>query len=182
MTVKNPNFLQPNGFIVTIRRLPNVSYFCNSVTLPGMSANNPEQVNPFSRLPNPADKLDFDNLTLTFGVDEDLKNWSELMRWLVGFGFPKDFADFKFGVLDDTGEMPGSNNNFFSDIAVTVLSSHKNPVATFVYHNCIPQSVSGIDLTVLDSDITPIQCTATFDFSHFSILKPGSTQTLDNLE
>lgn len=179
MSVSNPNILQSNGFLVTIKRLPNVSYWAQSVTLPGMSVQNPEQVNPFSRLPTVGDRIDFEPLTISFTVDEDLKNWSEVMRWFVGFGFPSNFAEFKFGVLDDAGTQPGSDKNFYSDISVTVLSSHKNPIATFVYYNCVPTSVSGIDLTATDTSIDPIVATITLDFSHFSILKPGSTDLID---
>lgn len=181
MTVKNPNLLIPNGFLVTVNRLPNVSYWCNGVSLPGMSTTNPRLPNPFSRLPNPGDNIDFDNLQITFSVDEDLLNWSELMRWMVGFGFPSDFGQFKFGLLDETGDAPGSQNNFYSDISVTVLSSHKNPIATFVYYNCVPTNVSAIEMSVQDSDVQPIACTASFDFSHFSILKPSSTELVDML-
>lgn len=182
MQPKNPNTLQPNGFFATINRLPNISYWCNSVTLPGISASNPDQSNPFSRLPVPGDRADFDQLTLVFNVDEDLKNWTEVMRWFVGFTFPRDFADFTFGILDDSGDFPGSDKNFYSDISVTVLSSHKNPIATFIFYNCVPTTLSGIDLTVATQDVSPISATVTFDFSHFDILKPASTDQVSSLE
>ena len=179
MSVTNPNMLQSNGFLVSINRLPNISYWAQSVTLPGMSVTNPEQNNPFSRMPIVGDRVDFEPLVINFTVDEDLKNWSEIMRWFVGFGFPSSFDDFKFGVLDEAGTIPGSDKNFYSDISVTILSSHKNPIATFVYYNCVPASVTGIDMSVMDSSIEPIQCSASFEFSHFSILKPSTTDPID---
>lgn len=181
MSVENPNILQSNGFLVSINRLPNVSYWSQSVTLPGMSVQNPEQVNPFSRLPTVGDRVDFDPLSISFSVDEDLKNWAEIMKWFVGFGFPANFDEFKFGVLDEVGSQPGSDKNFYSDISITILSSHKNPIATFVFYDCVPTSVSGIDLTVTDTSLSPIVATVTFDFSHFSILKPSTTETIDTL-
>jgi hypothetical protein len=172
--ITNQNFLNPTGFLVTINRLPNVSFWCNAVTLPGISVANPQQANPFSKLPVPGDFADIDSLSIEFAVDEDMKNWLEIMRWFIGLTFPEDYAQFSFGILDPTGDVPGTLNNLYSEISVTVLSSHKNPIATFIYHDCIPQTISGIDMSVVTQDIETVPCTATFDFSHFTVVKPGT--------
>ena len=179
MSEISQNYLQSNGFYVTINRLPTTSYWCSGVNLPGINANNPSQSNPFVRLPVPADTADFQQLTIEFNVDSNMQNWTEVMRWMIAFTFPKDFAQFNFGILDNNTLLPGSGSNFYSDISVTVLSNKKNPIAEFVYYNCVPTSLSGLDMSVDSSDANPIRATATFDFSHFDVIKPATTNDLN---
>ena len=46
-------------------------------------------------IPIPGDKLDYDNLNITFLVDENLENYREIHGWLTGLGFPKDHSQFR---------------------------------------------------------------------------------------
>jgi hypothetical protein len=71
----NPNFLQPNKFILTFARLPNVQYFCQSLSVPGISMSEAQQSNPFIDLYVPGEKATYDLLNLTFLIDEELKAW-----------------------------------------------------------------------------------------------------------
>ena len=43
-------------------------------------------------------RITYDDLTITFIVDENLENYIEMHTWLTGIGFPKDrkqFRDFR---------------------------------------------------------------------------------------
>ena len=88
----NLNYLSPLGFRFMVKKLPNVNYFCQVVTLPNISMNVIESTTPFSTIPRVGDKLIYDPLTIRFRVDEDLKNYLEIHNWLVGLGHPQSFT------------------------------------------------------------------------------------------
>ena len=69
------------------------------------------------------DKLTFDNLIVSFIVDESLENYLQLHNWLRGIGFPKtrqEFSDFrgeesvtpiaKQGISNDIGDVKPSTS------------------------------------------------------------------------
>nr|HRC95258.1 hypothetical protein [Coprothermobacter proteolyticus] len=106
---ENTNYLNPQGFIVLIKRLPHVSFFCNTVNIPGISLSNPNQSNPFTRMPIPGDQAAFDDLTIQFHIDEGMKNWIEVAKWMISTSFPEDHEQFKFAVDDPEGSSVGSD-------------------------------------------------------------------------
>ena len=52
------------------------------------------------------DDLTFDNLEITFLVDEKLENYRELHQWLVGIGFPKSRTQFSSFRKDESSTFP----------------------------------------------------------------------------
>ena len=53
----NLNYLNPVAFETNILRIPNVSYFCQRITVPGLSMNNVLQPNPFAPIPVEGDHI-----------------------------------------------------------------------------------------------------------------------------
>lgn len=174
--ISNINYLNPTGFLVQIEKLPEVSFFCNGVELPGVSTSNAELPNPFGHIHQPGDMMDHGQLSLTFTVDEELSNWLSLYEWFVGITFPETHSQYQ-ALLTGPGRAPGKFDNIYSNISIIILSSHKNRIAEFTFHDCIPSSVSGITLNSLDSDVGPITATVTFDYSFFNVAKVGDGVT-----
>src|SRR4051812_15476237 len=112
---QNINFLATHRFRVVLNRAPNVTYFVQEANLPGINMGNATQPTPFVDLPVPGDKLKFEDFTITFPVDEDMRNYKEIASWLVGLGFPKQYGQFK--ELYDSFEGPRS------DISLMILDS-----------------------------------------------------------
>ena len=53
---------------------------------------------PLKDIPLLGDKLTYEDLTITFIVDENLENYIEMHTWLTAIGFPKDrkqFSEFR---------------------------------------------------------------------------------------
>ena len=67
----NPNPLIGSRFILSFGRVPNVQYFCQSVSVPGISLSEAVIVNPFVDIYSPGEKAIYDLLNVTFMVDED---------------------------------------------------------------------------------------------------------------
>ena len=73
----NLNYLSPLGFKFTLRRSPTVNYFCQSVDIPAISMTPVNTPTPVGILVRPGDKIVYEPLTLSFRVDEDMKNYIE---------------------------------------------------------------------------------------------------------
>ena len=77
------NPLQPTSFRFSLNKTPEAVYFCQSANLPGLSKAAVTQSNVFSDIKQPGDRIEFDDLTITFIVNEDLGNWIELKNWIT---------------------------------------------------------------------------------------------------
>ena len=156
-----PNFFSPLEFRVTIKRLPNVEFFTQRSMIPSISTNpivQPTRFNPVYRTP---DTVNFSNLDLTFIVDEDLNNYTEIFDWMISSAFPENHNQFK--------QISDSEEGLLSDISVIIMNSKKNSNIEVSYKNCFPISLSDIQLNTTDQDVTYPEVTATFQYDTFSI-------------
>ena len=79
----NLNYLSQLGFRFAIKKLPNVNYFCQSVSLPSISIGAAEFNTPFGVVPRPGDKIAYSTLPIRFKVDEDFRNYIEIHDWMI---------------------------------------------------------------------------------------------------
>ena len=91
----NPNPLQPNKFLLTFGRVPNMQYFCQNVTVPGLSLSEAVITNPFVDIYSPGEKAIYDLLNVTFIIDEELKGWLEIHDWIRAMTFPVEFKEYR---------------------------------------------------------------------------------------
>ena len=77
------NQLNVVSFQTNFTRLPNVNFFCQKVNIPSVSIGLAQQTTPFSDSPVEGDKLVFEQMTMTFYVNEDLSNYMEIYNWLI---------------------------------------------------------------------------------------------------
>ena len=164
----NPNFLQPNKFQLNFSRLPNMQYFCQSVTLPGISMSEVPQNTPFLDVYLPGEKAIYDLLNITFMVDEMLTSWKEVHDWIRAMTFPVDFSEYR--------NLPNLNPNRiptlkpqYSDATITVLSSSNNPIYKFIFYDVFPTTLSTIILSSTDGPDSIPTSDATFRYSYYDI-------------
>lgn len=172
----NLNYLSPLGFRFQLKRLPNVNYFCQSVTLPALTMNPIEQqTTPFAVIPRPGDRLLYDPFTIRFRVDEDLRNYLEIEDWLVGMTHPVDFDQTKDFAEENPAPFFASKGgqvsaaNFVSDASLTVLTSHKNPHINIFFQDAFPISLTELTFDVTQPDLEYLEATVTFRYRKFSI-------------
>jgi hypothetical protein len=161
----NQNFLSPIGFRFGIRKLPLVNWFLQSVSIPGITMNEAIQPTPFIDAYQPGEKLTYDPLTITFKVDEDMKNWSELQEWLVGIGNPRSFQEYKANLDKHGGEA------IVSDGTLMIMNSNMNANFEIIFHDMFPTTISELALATTDSDITYVTATATFRYLNYEFRK-----------
>ena len=90
----NLNQLNVVSFETNFLRIPGINYFCQRVNVPGISLANTIQSTPFANIPIEGDMLEFEDLTISFIVDEDMQNYLELYNWLHSLGFPDRYAQY----------------------------------------------------------------------------------------
>ena len=127
----NPNMLQPNKFTLNLSRAPNLQYFCQTVTLPGLSTSEIPVQNPFVELYAPGEKAIYDTLNVTFLVDAEMTAWLEIHDWLRAMTFPTDYEEYRnLGQLNKFTTALNSKSPQYTDGAVTILSAANKPTSS----------------------------------------------------
>ena len=166
----NPNMLHPNKFTLNFARLPNVQYFCQGVSVPGISLSEVVQTNPFVDLYSPGEKAIYDLMNVTFYVDEEFTAWKEVHDWIRAMTFPVEFEEYrKLGRLSKNISNPKTPQ--FSDATLTLHSSSNKPLYRFKLKDCFPTTLSTFVVSATDSPDTIITADATFRFAYFDIEK-----------
>lgn len=161
----NPSFLSPLGFRMQIKRTPSVNYFVQSVEMPSVSIGEVNVDTPFTRIPFPGTRLTYGNLQVTFKVDENMVNYTEIYNWLTGLGFPDNFGQYK----TLTEATPASGEGLFSDIQLIVLSSAMQPVKEINFIDCFPVDLSSISFDSTSVDVNYLTATVSFANRRFTI-------------
>ena len=168
----NPNFLQPNKFQLNFARSPNVQYFCQSLSVPGISMSEVPQMTPFVDIYVPGEKAIYDLLNITFLVDEELKSWVEIHDWIRAMTFPKEFAEYgKLDRLNKYTTHMQTKTPQYSDATVTLLSSSNTPYYKFKFYGVFPTTLSTFVMSATDSPDTVVTADATFRYMYYDIEK-----------
>ena len=89
------DYASPTQFKFGIHQLPKVEFFTVSANVPGISAGVVTRATPFKDIPLVGEKLTYENLSITFQIDEYLENYISLHNWMKGIGFPTDRQEFR---------------------------------------------------------------------------------------
>jgi hypothetical protein len=167
----NQNLAQVTKFQLHFDRLPYMTFFCTSATMPGLSLDPITRSNLFIELFSPGDKLHYDTLDIKFLVDEDYKSWQGVHDWIRGMTFPKEFQEYKNLQTQKRVQSSLKPDEFaqFSDATLTVYTNKNNPHIKIKFVDCFPISLTGITFnTELNAD-TIIDASSSFKFSYYDI-------------
>jgi hypothetical protein len=169
----NRNFLQPTGFKFTLGKYPKVDFFSNTAQIPSINLGVAFQPTYLKDIPIPGDKLTYDDLTLSFLVDEDLVNYRIVHQWLERFGYPESVEQYQD--LLDLEEGPNTGKQFAeagqSDGTLIIYNSNFNPVASVVFTGMFPVSLSTIEFDAKATDVEYVTASVTFKYTHYTITK-----------
>lgn len=164
--VANKNFLSPLNFKFVLKRAPHVNFFIQRANVPGLSLPEVDVSNPLIRVPYPGDHLLYEELEITYKVDEDLKNYMELHGWLRSLG-KRSFDEYRALA----GNQPSSGQGIRSDISLIVLTSNRNANYEILFKDAFPVQVTGIDLNTTDTDVDYIEASARFRYVTYDVIK-----------
>ena len=169
--IQNRNFLTPTGFKFILNRAPKTTFFSNSANIPSLTLGVANQPNYLRDIPQPGDKMDFEDFTLRFLVDENLENYSEISNWMRGLGFPESLAEiYEFKQSNPNLEQPRKGKlNLYSDATLTVLSSNQNANFKIKFKDMFPYSLSTLNFDATDTDIEYFTAEVSFKYTMFNI-------------
>ena len=137
------DYLSPTQFKFNIHQLPKVEFFTTAANVPAISLGDAVMSTPYKDIPMMGDTLSYENLSITFIVDEYLENYISLHEWMTAIGFPKSrkqFSDFRSatastpiatqGTSNDIGDVKTATSarGMFGDAILTMLNNKNNPV------------------------------------------------------
>lgn len=153
------NYLSPIEFELSITRIPNVEFFVQRASIPGISMQGAIQPTRFNNVYHSPDNLQFGEFNITFIVDERMRNWAEIFNWMNGLSFPRDHSEFIAQKEDDNG--------LYSDVRLLVKNSGKNPNVRFVFRDAFPINMSDIQLDTTQNDVIHPECSVSFQYDTF---------------
>lgn len=164
-TPENDNFLAQNGYTFYIKKCPTVNFFVQEFEIPEINLPSVLHGSPFVSIPSPGDHIAFASLSISFKVDEDLKNYLELHNWIKQTAPPTKLEDHK----EIYNQPKYSGMGIKSDITVMILNSNLRPKFEVVFIDAFPTKLSGITFTAKNNDIQYIQADAIFDYLSYDI-------------
>ena len=179
------DYSSPTQFRFLINQLPIVQYFTTEANIPGITLGEGQFNTPLKDIELLGDKLTYEDLTITFIVDEKLENYIEMHTWLTGIGFPKDrkqFSEFRGitsnmsvktrGESNDIGDVRASTPELAmtSDSVLTILTNKNNPVVECRFRDVFPTSLSGLTYSQNQTDVEYLTATVNFKYTIYEII------------
>lgn len=164
------NFLSTKKFEFSIKRLPNVEFYVQGVTLPGINGSFTPVATPFTNINRHGDKLEYEDLTVTIRVDEDLRAYKELHDWLVALTKPISYDQYTLKTQRQSDRLTLPEDMLYSDASVFILNSNGNPNLEFRFVDIFPISLSGIQFNSTATDTDFASCDITFKYTYYDII------------
>ena len=143
---KNINPLADVQFKFDVAALPNTSFFIQTVNLPGIALEGASigvpQLQNFSRHTG---VITYEPLSVTFMIDEYLKNWQEIFEWMVG------------------------EESKYTSAVLTIVSSSMNPTLEIHFKDIFPTSLSEIAFDSTTTDPVYQIATVAFNYTEYTI-------------
>ena len=162
------NPLTSSGFMFSIQKIPEVSFFCQEVSIPSVNLPSINFNTPLSTIYVPGDLVEYDDLVVQFIVDENMSNYSAIVDWIVALGFPGNHEQYAEYIAAQTGYTRLSKES--SNATLEVLGPNNNPIKTIKFVDVIPTNISGITFQSTVSDVTYIVGTAVFKISRYEFV------------
>ena len=179
------DYSSPTQFRFLINQLPKVEYFTTEANIPGITLGEGQFNTPLKDIELLGDKLTYEDLAISFIVDENLENYIEMHTWLTSIGFPADrkqFSDFRSttsnkgtttrGESNDIGDVGASTPEraMYSDAMMTILTNKNNPVVECRFRDVFPTSLSGLTYSQNQTDVEYLTASVTFKYQIYEIV------------
>lgn len=152
----NISNLLPTYYRFMLTRLPNVTFFCQSASLPSVTMTEVQMPTPFVPIKAPS-KMEFDDLSITFVVDENMNNWLEIFNWMRSVTNVEDYEEFR------------KPNTHLTTANLLILNSSKQPKMSVNFEGLYPKNLSSVEFSSTIVDPEPIVCTAMFGYRSYNV-------------
>lgn len=159
----NRNFLAPSGFKMNLDIFDGVDFFSQRVNLPDISVSNAEALTRYRSIPIAASGgLSYGELDIRFIVDEDMKNYLSIHKWMTKNYLAEEMDDQKFPDYS-SGQLLILNSNFNANIIVR-------------FDDLFPVSLTELSFDVEDQDVEYLTANVSFKFTRYTFLDKDSQE------
>ena len=154
----NRNFLTPVGFKLDLQIFHGVDFFCQSASIPEIAIPIAEVQTPYRRVPIAGSGgLQFGDLQVRFIIDEELKNYNEIHKWIKKYGLAEQ-------------RLPEDEKDLYSHGRLMILTSHNNLNHVAEFTNLFPISLSGVPFDATVGDVEYLLADVTFKYERYELL------------
>ena len=182
------DYASPTQFKFGIVQLPKVEFFTTSATLPGINMGSAVFPTPYKDIPVMGDKLTYDNLSVSFLVDEHLENYISLHEWMTAIGFPENrsqFSTFRSSTSNTPTETRAKSDqqptiglveastpdrSMYGDATLTILTNKNNPIVDVRFRDVYPVSLSALQYDQSPTDVEYLTADVDFDYTIYEIV------------
>ena len=154
----NRNFLNPIGYLLKLEKFEGVDFFCQTANVPDVQMPTTEVASQFRNLPIiPGGGVTFGDFSVRFIVDEDLKNYNSIYKWIRDNG--------------NADEMPRETeeNDILTHAQLHIVTSQYNPAFIVDFKDIFPVALSGLQFDATITDVEYITAEVTFKHQQFFI-------------
>lgn len=160
------NNLNRNKFKLLFREIKNTEFLCNQANVPGLSASSLEIPNQFNKIYVQGKKLNYDQLTINFIVDENMNSYKEIYAWMLGIYSPMQFAQFVQFQNDLNLPKFIKGNRIGFDASLITLTNANNINLELNFVHLFPVNLSSIDFGL--DQTSEVTATATFQYDYYT--------------
>ncbi|NBV27695.1 hypothetical protein EBS02_01580 [bacterium] len=171
--LENRNFLAPNGFKFILANYPQVDFFSNECNIPEITLGTAIQPTYLKDIDIPGDKLVYEDFTLKFIVDEDMKNYTQIHNWMRGLGYPESIQEIINLKKDNeyvTESYVNTDIQYYSDGTLQILNSSFLPKFLVKFYQLFPISLSTLRFDATINDIDYLTAEVTFKYTLYDIM------------
>jgi hypothetical protein len=129
--LSNRNLLTPVGFKLELELFRGVDFFCQRANLPGIDMPSTEVPTRFRNYPIiPGGGVSYDDLSLSFLVDEELINYKSIHDWITKNGVANEHSDVE---------------EQYSNAQLHILTSNFNTNHIIDYERIFPISLTPLE-------------------------------------
>ena len=175
----NRNFLSIVGFKFLLNRCPKVSFFCNQANIPTVTLGTTTQASYLRQIPIPGTELSYEDLTLSFIVDENCENYLQIYDWITGLGFPESLQQYEDLKKVNRFYPDSAERDQFaerSDGTLMVLNSDYNPSISIKFRDLFPVALSGVPFDSTETEQRYFTAMVTFKYTIFDVIDVNGTK------
>jgi hypothetical protein len=151
----NRNFLAPSGFKMNLDIFAGVDFFCQRAKIPDINVSNAEVTTRYRGIPIAASGgVTYGDLSLKFIVDEDLKNYLTIWKWINQNNMAEE--------LDNKKDPDYSNGQLL------ILNSNYQPNIIVNFEDLFPVDLTELEFDVEDTEVEYLTANVTFKFTRYT--------------
>ena len=185
----NLDYADPTKFKFQIIKLPTVEFNTTAVTIPGITLTELIQPTRLQQITVAGNDLSFEDLLVTFLVDEELANYRKVHDWMAGLAQMDGDTAFQDilsagqdrmplsqsrGVQTESGKtMPATPDSaIYSDAKLIILTSRNIPKVEISFRDCYPKSLSALTYNQALTDTEYLTAEVSFGYKYHEYATP----------